>query len=97
MPELEQSFKERLRTYVGEISEKIEPSRLEQEVVLFLQKTDVEEEMDRLNVHVTEVDQVLNKSVPVGRRLDFLMQELNRETNTLGSKSSGRAPECAVC
>lgn len=88
LPELEQTFRQRLQAYVSEISDKVDPSRLEQEVILFLQKTDVEEEMDRLNVHVAEVGKVLKKSVPVGRRLDFLMQELNRETNTLGSKSS---------
>ena len=88
LPDLEKDFRQRLQTYVVEISEKIDSSRLEQEVVLFLQKTDVEEEMDRLAVHVAEVGQVLKKSTPVGRRLDFLMQELNRETNTLGSKSS---------
>jgi len=55
--------------------------------VIFLQKTDVAEELDRLNVHIEEVATVLAKPEPAGRRLDFLMQELNREANTLGSKS----------
>ena len=61
--------------------------RLEQELVLLAQKLDVEEELDRLDTHVGEVLNVLGRDEPVGRRLDFLMQELNREANTLGSKS----------
>jgi uncharacterized protein (TIGR00255 family) len=61
--------------------------RLEQELVLLAQKLDVEEELDRLDTHVAEVLNVLERKEPVGRRLDFLMQELNREANTLGSKS----------
>jgi uncharacterized protein (TIGR00255 family) len=56
-------------------------------MVIFLQKTDVAEELDRLTVHVDEVESILSKDEPSGRRLDFLMQELNREANTLGSKS----------
>jgi uncharacterized protein (TIGR00255 family) len=56
-------------------------------MILFLQKTDVAEELDRLKVHCDEVAAVLAKPEPAGRRLDFLMQELNREANTLGSKS----------
>ncbi len=62
-------------------------SRLEQELVLLAQKLDVEEELDRLDTHVAEVLNVLERDEAVGRRLDFLMQELNREANTLGSKS----------
>ena len=62
-------------------------NRLEQELVMLAQKLDVEEELDRLDTHITEVLKVLDRDEAVGRRLDFLMQELNREANTLGSKS----------
>ncbi|MFT5218094.1 MAG: hypothetical protein ACI9LO_002767 [Planctomycetota bacterium] len=62
-------------------------SRLEQELVMLAQKLDVDEELDRLDTHITEVLNVLDRDEAVGRRLDFLMQELNREANTLGSKS----------
>jgi hypothetical protein len=62
--------------------------RLEQEMVLVAQRLDIDEEMDRLTTHVTEVERVLGKREPAGRRLDFLMQELNREANTLSSKSA---------
>jgi uncharacterized protein (TIGR00255 family) len=62
--------------------------RLEQELVYISQKLDVSEELDRLKTHTTEVMRVIEQSEPVGRRLDFLMQELNREANTLGSKST---------
>jgi uncharacterized protein (TIGR00255 family) len=65
----------------------LEPGRLEQELVLWLQKLDVDEELDRLDSHVIEIRRVLGQREPVGRRLDFLLQEFNREANTLGSKS----------
>lgn len=68
-------------------TESTDSGRLEQELVMLAQKLDVEEELDRLNAHVTEVKQVLERDEAVGRRLDFLMQELNREANTLSSKS----------
>jgi len=64
--------------------------RLEQELVLLTQKLDITEELDRLNTHINELLRVLNEKEPVGRRLDFLMQELNREANTLGSKSTDK-------
>ena len=70
-----------------EASVQFDKERLEQEMVLLAQKTDVAEELDRLDAHVAEVRSVLKKKEPVGRRLDFLMQELNREANTLSSKS----------
>ncbi len=87
LPEAAAVYRERLEQRLAEIRDQLEPERLEQEIVLFLQKTDVEEELDRLSVHVDEVGRVLKQKEPVGRRLDFLMQELNREANTLGSKS----------
>ena len=69
---------------------KLEPDfdRLEQELVFAAQKLDVAEELDRLKAHIKEVKKLLNSKQPIGRRLDFLMQEMNREANTLGSKSS---------
>jgi uncharacterized protein (TIGR00255 family) len=66
---------------------KLEPGRVEQELVLWLQKLDVDEELDRLDSHIVEIRRVLTQPEPVGRRLDFLLQEFNRESNTLGSKS----------
>ena len=87
VPELAEQYRARLDEKMADIKEQLEPNRLEQEMVMFLQKTDVAEELDRLRVHVNEVDTVLSKSEPAGRRLDFLMQELNREANTLGSKA----------
>lgn len=65
----------------------VDSLRLEQEAVLLIQKADVEEELDRLDVHVDEVRHILSQDEPIGRRLDFLMQELNREANTMASKS----------
>lgn len=80
---LETRFRERLEGLGADI----EPGRMEQEIALQLGKLDVDEELDRLEAHVAEVRRVLTLDEPVGRRLDFLMQELNREANTLGSKS----------
>jgi uncharacterized protein (TIGR00255 family) len=87
LPEIVSSYRTRLEDKLAEIKDQLDPSRLEQEMVIFLQKTDVAEELDRLNVHIEEVTAVLAKAEPAGRRLDFLMQELNREANTLGSKA----------
>ncbi|MGH8031778.1 MAG: YicC/YloC family endoribonuclease [Luteimonas sp.] len=64
-----------------------EPGRVEQELVIWLQKLDVDEELDRLDSHIGEIRRILGQPEPVGRRLDFLLQEFNREANTLGSKS----------
>ena len=87
-PELEQYARQRLNERVSEFAEQLEPGRFEQELILLLAKSDVTEETDRLQLHLAEVEKILNGSGPVGRRLDFLMQELNREANTLGSKSN---------
>lgn len=87
-PELLTAFRTRLESRLSEIKESLDPGRLEQEVVIFANKSDVTEELDRLESHITETHHALNSSKPVGRRLDFLMQEMNREANTLGSKSS---------
>ena len=88
VPEIKQSWRERLLSRMEEIKGELDETRLEQELAFMAQKIDVDEEIDRLNTHVEEVKRVLNQNKPVGRRLDFLMQELNREANTLGSKST---------
>ncbi|BFM13751.1 YicC family protein [Simiduia litorea] len=87
MPTILQAQKEKLVARVAELQVQLEPDRIEQEIALLAQKADVEEELDRLTAHISEVRLTLKKSEPIGRRLDFLMQELNREANTLSSKS----------
>ncbi len=87
LPEIQQALRERLQTRLAELDTAADPGRLEQELVIQIQKSDIDEEMDRLQGHIEEVRRVLARDEPVGRRLDFLMQELNREANTLGSKS----------
>ncbi len=79
---------ERLLKRLGDIDVEVEPGRIEQELVILAQKLDVAEELDRLVTHVLEVRRNLKADEPVGRRLDFLMQELNREANTLSSKAA---------
>lgn len=88
MPEILRLQRQRLQTRLGELKDQLDHDRLEQEMALLAQKLDVDEEMERLSVHIDEVEQVLDRDEAVGRRLDFLMQELNREANTLGSKSA---------
>ena len=87
LPEIVQAQKEKLQARLEEISANVDQDRLEQEIVYLAQKSDVDEELDRLETHVKEVRRTLKQGGAVGRRLDFLMQELNREANTLGSKS----------
>ncbi len=86
-PQLIELARSRLRERLTEVMESLDNDRVEQEMVILANKQDVAEELDRLDAHVAEVRQVLGGSKPMGRRLDFLMQELNREANTLGSKS----------
>ena len=88
MPAVVAATRERLRGRLAELRAEVDGQRLEQEIVLFAQRVDVAEELDRLSMHIAEVRRVLAEGGPVGRRLDFLMQELNREANTLGSKSA---------
>ena len=87
MPQILQNQRDNLAQRLEELKADLDESRLEQEMALLAQKADVDEEMDRLNTHVQEVRRVLKQKGPIGRRLDFLMQELNREANTLSSKS----------
>ena len=87
LPDLRQQQRERITSRIAELGIEVDHNRLEQELVHLAQKADVDEELDRLDAHVGEVRRVLEKGGPCGRRLDFLMQELNREANTLSSKS----------
>ena len=88
LPEVIAGLRIRLRQRFDELLEQVDPDRLEQELMLFANKVDVDEEMDRLAAHVAETRRVLQGDGAMGRRLDFLMQEMNREANTLGSKSA---------
>ena len=87
LPELAARIRARVAERVAQLGAQLDSERLEQELVLLAYKMDFEEELDRLGSHVTETMQVLDAKDPAGRRLDFLMQELNREANTLSSKS----------
>lgn len=87
-PALVESFRDNLKAKAAKLSVDLDPERLEQEVVLLAQKADVAEELDRLDTHCQEARHVLNQKGAIGRRLDFLMQEFNREANTLGSKAT---------
>lgn len=87
LPEILKAQRERINSKLEEVAASPDQDRLEQEMVYIAQKADIDEELDRLNAHVEEVRRTLKKGGASGRRLDFLMQELNREANTLGSKS----------
>ena len=87
LPDIRQALHDRMRERVGDLGQNLEPERLAQEVAVLAQKMDVDEELDRLDAHVLETRRTLGLDEPVGRRLDFLMQEFNRESNTLSSKS----------
>ena len=88
LPRVLEDNRRRLRERLAELSGEVDGERLEQELVLFANRIDVAEELDRLDAHRAEVRRVLERDDAVGRRLDFLMQELNREANTLSSKSA---------
>ena len=87
LPLLLAAQKQKIIDRLHEISDSLDSERLEQELVFLAQKADVDEELDRIDTHLTEIRRVLKRKEPIGRRLDFLMQELNREANTLASKS----------
>lgn len=87
LPEIRDALRTKLETRLAELKQAADPGRLEQELVLQLSRIDVDEELDRLDAHVGEARRILALDEPVGRRLDFLMQEFNREANTLASKS----------
>ena len=87
MPDILARQQQVLRERLTDLKVELDPARLEQEIVVYAQKCDIDEELDRLETHLNEVERVLRLDEPSGRRLDFLMQELNREANTLSSKS----------
>lgn len=96
-PEILADTRRKLLARLDELKAQPDQERLEQEMLYLAQKLDITEELDRLEAHLTEVRQVLRSDQPVGRRLDFLMQELNREANTIGSKSSdAETTRCSV-
>jgi uncharacterized protein (TIGR00255 family) len=97
MPEIRAALRARLEARLADLKQPADPGRLEQELVLQITRSDVDEELDRLATHIAETRRVLGLKEPVGRRLDFLMQEFNREANTLGSKSvDARSTNAAV-
>jgi uncharacterized protein (TIGR00255 family) len=87
LPQVKAAWADKLYARLAELDIEADPARLEQELVFTAQRMDVAEEIDRLHSHVAALDQALTKPPPIGRRLDFLMQEFNREANTLASKS----------
>ena len=97
LPDIRMALKQRMQDRIADLPQPLDPGRIEQEVAILSQKIDVDEELDRLDAHVEEVYRVLELTEPVGRRLDFLMQEFNRESNTLSSKSvDQRTTQAAV-
>lgn len=88
MPEIIAAFQEKLNARLKEALVSADDERVRQEIALFVNKIDVDEELSRLATHLDELQRILKKGGPSGKRLDFLMQELNREANTLGSKSA---------
>ncbi|WP_123590918.1 YicC/YloC family endoribonuclease [Salinisphaera orenii] len=87
LPVVKTAWADKLKARLAELDVEADPSRLEQEIVFTAQRMDVAEELDRLHSHVAALEDALSRDEPIGRRLDFLMQEFNREANTLGSKS----------
>ena len=96
LDEIEIGVKQRLQERIADLEVTPDPGRLEQELVLMLGRSDISEELDRLLLHLSETAKVLQRDEPVGRRLDFLMQELNREANTVGSKSAHSSTSTAA-
>jgi len=87
LPEIRDGLRRKTLDRLSQLETEVDPDRIEQELVLMAQKMDVDEELDRLDGHVQEVIAILGQGGAMGRRLDFLMQEFNREANTLASKS----------
>ncbi len=88
IPEVNKALEAQLRLKLADIKIQVDQSRFEQELIFLLSKADVGEELDRLTFHLKEARYTLNKEGAIGRRLDFLMQEFNRESNTLGAKAA---------
>ena len=87
LPEVHARVRARLNERIAELQASVDTERLEQELAILLQRLDIDEELDRLSGHIVEIRRIISGTEPAGRRLDFLMQELNREANTLSSKS----------
>jgi uncharacterized protein (TIGR00255 family) len=96
LPDIRRALRAKLAARLAELQTAADPGRLEQELVLQLSRIDVDEELDRLDAHVAEARRALTLVEPVGRRLDFLMQEFNREANTLASKSADQRTTSAA-
>ena len=97
LPEVHTRTRARLDERLAELKANVDQDRLEQELALLVQRLDVHEELDRLTAHISEIRRIITANEPAGRRLDFLMQELNREANTLSSKSQDlETTRCAV-
>jgi len=97
IPQIVPTLRQRVADKLQELQVGADEGRLEQEIALLANRADIHEEVDRLKTHISEIERVLSQSKPVGRRLDFLMQELNREANTLGSKAINTAvSQCGV-
>lgn len=97
LPEIRAGLRARLDQRLATLAQPLDPGRIEQELVLALARLDIDEELDRLDAHVAEARRILARAEPAGRRLDFLLQEFNREANTLGSKSvDQRSTQAAV-
>lgn len=97
VPVIREGQRSKLAGRLADLPHPVEPGRMESELVMWLQKLDVDEELDRLASHIAEIRRILRQREPVGRRLDFLLQEFNREANTLGSKSvDARTSNAAV-
>ena len=88
MPDVLAAVRDRQQERIDKLDIEADPARLETELAIIAQKLDIDEELDRLDSHISEIREAMRSDEPVGRRLDFLMQELNREANTLGSKSA---------
>jgi len=97
IPEIVPTLRQRVADKMKELQVNADEGRLEQEIALLANRADIHEEVDRLTAHIEEIERVLSQNEPVGRRLDFLMQELNREANTLGAKAINTAvSQCGV-
>ena len=93
--EIQTAQRQKVEDKLNDLNLDTDSDRLEQEFVFMAQKSDIAEEIDRLDTHLEEIQRILNKGGSVGRRLDFLMQELNREANTIGSKSISKITTAA--
>jgi uncharacterized protein (TIGR00255 family) len=88
IPDIIRSMTKRHEARLSELGKELNHGRIEQESAILISKLDIKEEVDRLSIHIQETSSVFDRQEPIGRRLDFLMQELNREANTIGSKSA---------